>query len=438
LFCGEEYENPWKKAPWLKMLGGKPIRGVNTGGIFVLEPWITPGFTKWTLEVDDQYTYSVQNKKGSTGAEALTKLWEGWYTQADFDEMKKHGLNAIRVPVGWWYWGKAAGVDPSPYLLPDSEPSSTSHPITKLVGMAKKAGLAVLIDLHGAPGSQNGLDNSGLRSKDQNPEVWGYDWIYDDKMLEDTTKVLVAISTWIKYLNDNGMDNIMGLQLLNEPWVFLDMSKVRDWYMKTIPAIRKESKDLPLIIHDAFRHSEWGWLTNSWPFENIYMDTHIYHAFNPDDIASSNPSCDKLKQTIAENIACGYGSMMRYKTCTSLPTFLGEWSLAIDDCMGNIRGQDYSVQFHDFGQCKNLKERVGAQWWNEHKRSFAYRQMQMAERELGWFFWTWKTGYGAETDPSNANWSYKAAVEAGIIESPLPEKAVSEACHLIVEDGGKC
>jgi len=75
---------------------------------------------------------------------------------------------------------------------------------------------------------------------------------------------------------------------------------------------------------------------------------------------------------------------------------------------------------------------------NEHKRSFAYRQMQMAERELGWFFWTWKTGYGAETDPSNRNWSYKAAVEAKIIESPLPEKMVDQACNLIVEDGGKC
>jgi len=168
------------------------------------------------------------------------------------------------------------------------------------------------------------------------------------------------------------------------------------------------------------------------------MDTHIYHAFNPDDIASSYPSCDKLKQTIAENIACGYGSMLRYKTCTSLPTFVGEWSLAVDDCMGNIRGQDYSVQFHDFGQCKNLRERLNNPWWIEHKRSFAYRQMQMAERELGWFFWTWKTGFGAEIDVSNTNWSFKAAVEAKIIETPLPEKKISEACNFIVEDGGKC
>jgi len=439
LYCGEDYEDPWKKAPWVKKIGDKPLRGVNAGGIFVLEPWITPGLTKWSSELDDQYTYSMKNPKGSPGDLALNIHMESWYNQTDFDQMKRIGLNSVRLPVGWWYWAKEAGVDSTPYTVPDADiMTNMSHPITKFIGMAKQAGLAVMLDLHGVPGSQNGLDNSGVRSNNSNPEVWGYDWIYDENMLKDSTKILVSIAKYIDNLAQNGMDNIIALELVNEPWVFSDMSLVRDWYMKTIPEVRKVINDLPIILHDAFRHTEWGWLTNNWPFEKTYMDTHIYHAFNPDDIASSNPSCDKLKQTIAENIACGYGSMLRYKTCTSLPTFVGEWSLAIDDCMGNIRGQDGSVQFHDFGQCKNLEARVSNSWWNDHKRSFAYRQMQMSERELGWFFWTWKTGYGAEKDPNNANWSFKAAVEAKIIESPLPEMKIKGACNLIVEDGGKC
>jgi len=295
-----------------------------------------------------------------------------------------------------------------------------------------------LLDLHGAPGSQNGLDNSGRRSNNTNPEVWGYNWIYSAERLQETTKVLKQIAKYISFLEENGMDNILGLQLVNEPWVFMDMSLVRDWYMSTIPQIRQLLPELPLIVHDAFRHTEWAWLTNSWPFTNTFMDTHIYHAFNADDIASSNPSCDKLKQTIAENIACGYGSMLRYKTCTSLPTFVGEWSLAVDDCMGNIRGQDYSVQFHDFGQCKNLKTRVGDSWWAQHVNSFAKRQMAMAERELGWFFWTWKTGYGADKDPSNAYWSFKDAIKAKFITTPLTDDWIQPACNYIVEDGGKC
>jgi len=308
-----------------------------------------------------------------------------------------------------------------------------------VVVMAMKAGITVMLDLHGVPGSQNGLDNSGQRSRDPNPEVWGYNWFYDQDMLDQTTKLLVKIAEYVAMLEGAGVDNVIGLELVNEPWVFGDMSIVRDFYVETIKKIRDAGHvSLPLIVSDAFRHDEWAWLTNKWPFENTFMDTHIYHAFNPDDIASSNPSCDKLKFTIGENIACGYGSMLRYKTCTSLPTFVGEWSLATDDCMGNIRGQDYSVQFHDYGQCKNLKERVGAQWWTEHLNSFAAKQMVMAERELGWYFWTWKTGPGAETDPSNAYWSFRDAVKAKYITVPLSDEWIKPACNFIVDDGGKC
>lgn len=212
------------------------------------------------------------------------------------------------------------------------------------------------------------------------------------------------------------------------------MSLVRDFYIDAIVAIRQVSK-IPLIIHDAFRHFEWNFLLNDFPFENVYMDTHIYHAFNADDIASSTINCDKNKIIVAQNIACGYGSMLRFKTCTSLPTLVGEWSLANDDCIGLIRGAQYSVQNKDYGQCLHLKERVGDPWWIEKYRGFAYKQMAMAERELGWFFWTWKTGPGAENDPSNPYWSYSAAVTAGIIPPKLHDQNITEACYLFEDTG---
>jgi hypothetical protein len=122
---------------------------------------------------------------------------------------------------------------------------------------------------------------------------------------------------------------------------------------------------------------------------------------------------------VAENIACGYGSMMRFKTCISLPTLMGEWSLAVDDCVAIIRGAGSSVQTKDFGQCKNLGARLNDPWWIQHYQKFAFKQMAMAERELGWFFWTWKLGPGTENDPSRSYWSYSAAVTAGIIPAPL-------------------
>jgi len=300
-----------------------------------------------------------------------------------------------------------------------------------VIKMALDAKLVVLLDLHGVPGSQNGLDNSGRRSNDTNPARWGYRWFYDQDKLSDTTKIVVSMSKYIENLKTAQIDNIIALELVNEPWVFGDMSIVRDFYVKAITAIRQTSQ-VPIIIHDAFRHSEWEWLMNDWPFENVFMDTHIYHAFNADDIASSTTDCDRNKIIVAQNIACGYGSMLRFKTCTSLPTLVGEWSLANDDCISIIRGAQYSVQNKDFGQCLHMKERVKNQWWIDHYRAFGFKQMAMAERELGWFFWTWKTGPGTEEDPSVAYWSYSAAIAATIFPRKLDNmnQNITEACYV--------
>lgn len=40
------------------------------------------------------------------------------------------------------------------------------------------------------------------------------------------------------------------------------------------------------------------------------MDTHIYHAFNVNDMASNTPACDKAKQVAHENLACRYVSCL--------------------------------------------------------------------------------------------------------------------------------
>jgi len=78
-----------------------------------------------------------------------------------------------------------------------------------------------------------------------------------------------------------------------------------------------------------------------------------------------------------------------------------------------------------------LKERVGDPWWIEKYRQFGLKQMAMAERELGWFFWTYKTGPGTENDPSTPYWSYSAAVQAGIFPPVLTmeNRNITEACY---------
>lgn len=75
-----------------------------------------------------------------------------------------------------------------------------------------------MIDLHGAPGSQNGFDNSGRRGK--------IEWTQGDS-LKQTRKALNKIrDDWA------GHDSVAAIELLNEPMgPSLDMDTVRQFMM---------------------------------------------------------------------------------------------------------------------------------------------------------------------------------------------------------------
>jgi glucan 1,3-beta-glucosidase len=64
------------------------------------------------------------------------------------------GLNHVRIPIGYWAYDISAG---EPYH------QGQAQYLDNAIGWARNHGLKVLIDLHGAPGSQNGYDNSGHR-----------------------------------------------------------------------------------------------------------------------------------------------------------------------------------------------------------------------------------------------------------------------------------
>ena len=115
--CGRE--KPWQSTPWAEKLKA-PIRAVNIGGLFVLERWITPNLFNWgkeTTGIVDQHTFSIQCHELGI-CNVLNTHWKEWYTQDDFYNMKKNNLNAIRLPVGYWYFEEISGFTAYPYLKP--------------------------------------------------------------------------------------------------------------------------------------------------------------------------------------------------------------------------------------------------------------------------------------------------------------------------------
>lgn len=103
----------------------------------------------------------------------------------------------------------------------------------------------MIIDVHGAPGSQNGFDNSGHRTDSPS-------WTQGD-----TTNQLLSVIGQIakKYATSGYQDTVVGIELLNEPLperlaggtgAVVQFSK--DGYGKV-----REVSDTPVIASDAFQ-----------------------------------------------------------------------------------------------------------------------------------------------------------------------------------------
>lgn len=120
--------------------GNEKIRGVNLGGWFVLEPWITPSIFEATSDdVVDEYTFC--ETLGSTEAyNRLSSHWSSWIQESDMYSIAAAGMNFVRIPIGYW---SVPGIDSTPYV------QGAYDYLGAACDWAAGAGLKVMIDLHG-------------------------------------------------------------------------------------------------------------------------------------------------------------------------------------------------------------------------------------------------------------------------------------------------
>lgn len=126
-----------------------PIRGVNLGSQFIIERWMAND--EWnSMGCGGQASeFDCVSKLGQAQANAAwAKHWSSWTTKDDISKMKSYGLNAIRIPVGYWIR--------EDLVFSDSEhfPQGGLHYLEQICGWASDAGFYIVIDLHGAPGAQ--------------------------------------------------------------------------------------------------------------------------------------------------------------------------------------------------------------------------------------------------------------------------------------------
>lgn len=377
------------------------MQGVNLGGWFVLEPWITPSIFSLGDGVVDEYTYTKALGKDQASSQ-LTNHWQTWITQADFSAIAQAGLNHVRIPIGYW---AVAPLDGDPYV------QGQLPILDQAIGWARAAGVKVLIDLHGAPGSQNGFDNSGRYG----PVEW-----QQGDTVQQTINAINGLAQ--RYKGDT--DVVTAIELLNEPLgSSLNLDGVKSFYQSGYDTVHQSTGDVAVCIHDAFQdiQSFWnGQFSSSSGDSNVILDTHQYQIFSPDEVGRS-PS---------EHVsfACGLGGKL---AGTDKWTIVGEWTGAQTDCAkwlnGYGKGARYDGTFQGsskVGDCTGKYTGSVSDLSSDDKnniRSYIEAQLDAYEQHTGWIFWTWKT----ESAPE---WHMQDLISNGLFPQPLNNRQHPGQC----------
>jgi len=309
------------------------LRGVNLGGWLVLERWITPSLFHG-LKAQDEYSFCQE--LGQAKEERLAAHRRQFIVKDDFRWIARH-LDAVRIPVPHWLFGSTG-----PYV-------GCAEYLDKAMGWADELDLKVILDIHTAPGSQNGRFHSG--------KIGETGWQKSSANINQSLDFVSAVCG--RYGKSK---NLYGIGLLNEPRGWINPLVLKKYYKDAYDIVRQGcGQSVACIISDYFAPWRWGKFMSSPYFTNIIRDTHLYQSHKPSDIKLD------MQQHISK--ADGWIDEIR-KMRMSKPVIVGEWSLALAP-----------KTFAAMDQTEKIKAVT----------EYGQAQMNAFAEAEGWFYWTYKT-----------------------------------------------
>ncbi|KAL9935520.1 hypothetical protein V8E36_005868 [Tilletia maclaganii] len=339
-------------------------QGVNLGSWFAQENWM-----EWSL-----FSCAIDGKAGeldllggwgktpngvANASAFLEKHWDTWIREDDFAKLAAIGINTVRIPIGHWSVG--------PYFAMNSrfEPWADVYQfswryVARAINWAAKYDIGVLLDLHGAYGSQNGQSHSGISD--------GSTAFFTDANMKRTADLLVWLANEI-----SDVTNVVGIQLLNEP---VDRASLWPWYTNTMDAMRNASSyaaTVPLYFHDAFKLEKGArFVANRTDF--VVQDHHSYYVYTPMDIGmSAKAHIKKINGQISDWMS-GQSDVARRNL------IVGEWSCALADISKSQSSQPEADQRTFCEAQRDVYSSVSAGW------TFWSYKMENCDRNAGWCF----------------------------------------------------
>jgi len=240
---------------WVNASGTQVLlKGTNLGNWLVQEFWM---MGQGGNGVTDQCTLEAKltERFGYDEKERLIKLFrDSWITERDWDQLQAFGFNLVRLPILW-------------SVIEDEKKPKTLRAdawryLDWSIAQAKKRGIYVILDLHGAPGGQTPNDHTGCAGQNK---YWT-----DTDAQERTRWLWQQIAT--KYRDE---PVVAAYDPLNEPWgstAEAMVTRVEDLY-KTIRAI--DDKHIVLLPSHYGSIDAYGNPTSK-GFTNVAFEIHPY------------------------------------------------------------------------------------------------------------------------------------------------------------------
>ena len=311
----------------------------------------------------------------------MQQHWKTFITRDDFAWLSGVGINAVRIPVGHWILGSSYPYHRSygSYQYPYVEGGIAI--LDQAFDWAEAFGIGIVLDLHAAPGCQNGFDNGGIKDV--------CEWHTNQAYIDYSLWVLENLAQ--RY---QGRNALHAIEVLNEPRWDIPTEILKDYNTRAYYRIRQycHPDDVAVVFHDGFRsYKEYLGFMKTPEFDNVVFDIHRYQCFVREDIDMDiyghvNKTTVEWKLE-ADNIASELGHW----------TYAGEWSLGLDLKVVSLWAP---------GPYNNALDHMDNFQLDAGYRAYGAAQLLTFEQYLGWFFWSYKT----ETAQA---WSFRDCVKNG-------------------------